>query len=109
MKDPRKAEIANLDLAAAGDHDVRGLQVAVQDPVTVQVQNAVEQLEENALDGRRRNGVAGRLGVVMDDLEQVVFGVLEHHEDALVLKDDLDQVDEIGMGQLRTEGHFTTG
>ena len=109
VEDPSKAEIANLDLTATGDHDIRRLQITVQDPIAVQVQNTVEQLEEDALDGRCRDRVAGRLGVVVDDLKQIVFGVLEHHENALVLEDDLDQVDEVGVGQLRTKGHLTTG
>lgn len=42
------------------------------------------------------------LRVVMDDLEEIVFGIFEDHEDALVFEDDLNQFDDIGMAQLGT-------
>ena len=32
--------------------------------------------------------------MVVDDLEQVVFGVFENHEDAFAFEDDFDQMDE---------------
>jgi len=32
--------------------------------------------------------------VVMDDLEQVVFGVFKHHEDAFTFENDFDKMDE---------------
>jgi hypothetical protein len=36
--------------------------------------------------------------VVVDDLEQIVLGIFEDHEDALAFKDDLDKMDDSGMG-----------
>lgn len=47
--------------------------------------------------------------MVMDDLEQIVLCVLEDHEYALVLEDDLLQLDDIGMGELSTECHLPDG
>lgn len=47
--------------------------------------------------------------MVLDDLQQVVLAVLEHHEDALVLEDDLDEVDDVRVGELGAEGHFADG
>lgn len=37
-----------------------------------------------------------------------MFGVLEDHEYAFVLKYNLDKVDDIGMIQLGTQCHLTT-
>ena len=34
----------------------------------------------------------------MNDLEKVVLGVLEDHEDTLILKNDFYKIDNIGMG-----------
>jgi hypothetical protein len=50
--------------------------------------------------------VPGLLRVVVDDLEEVVLGVLEDHEDALVLEDDFDELDDVGVTELRAEGHL---
>ena len=51
------------------------------------------------------------LGVrmVVDDLKQVMVCVFKHHEDTLILKDDLLQLHNIRMIQFRTEGHFPDG
>lgn len=38
-----------------------------------------------------------------------MLAVLEHHEDALVLEDDLDEVDDVRVGELGAEGHFADG
>jgi hypothetical protein len=42
-----------------------------------------------------------RLSVVMDDLKQIMLGVLEYHEDTLVFQDDLCQLHYVGMIQFR--------
>ena len=34
---------------------------------------------------------------MVDDLEEIVLGVLEDHEDALALENDLDKMDECWM------------
>ena len=43
-EEAREAEVADLDAAAGGHHDVCGFQVAVYDPVLVEVEQAGEQL-----------------------------------------------------------------
>lgn len=45
--------------------------------------------------------------MVMDDLQKIMFGVLEYHEDALVLKDNLNEPNNIGMAQLGAQRHLT--
>ena len=45
-----EAEIANADGAGRGDHYVGGFEVAVHDPVAVEVEEAVEELEEDRFD-----------------------------------------------------------
>ena len=109
MKEAGQAQVADADLARRSDHDVGGLQVAMEDPVGVQVLAAIEQLEHDGLDGGGGDGVTGLLGVVVDDLEEVVFGVLEDHEDALVLEDDLDQLDDVLVVELGAQSHLADG
>lgn len=81
----------------------------MQDPVGVQVLAAVEQLEHDALDGLRRHGMARLLCVVVDDLQQVVLGVLKDHEDGFILQDDLVQADDVGVAELAAERHLAHG
>mgnify|MGYP005989068821 CR=1 FL=1 len=81
----------------------------MQDPVGVKVVAAIEQLEHYTFDGGRRNRVARLLGVVMDDLEQVVLGVVEYHKDALVFEDDLDETNDIGVAQFAAQAHLADG
>lgn len=52
--------------------------------------------------------MSGGLGVMLNDLQEIMLGVFKYHEDALVLENDLDQVDHIRVRELRTEGHFPT-
>lgn len=37
--------------------------------------------------------------MMVDDLEEIVFSILEHHKDTLVLEDDLYQIDNIWIGK----------
>jgi len=69
-------------------------------PTCVQVQQAIEKLEEDGLDRGGGNGIAGRLCVMVDDLKQVMLGVLEYHEDAFILQDDFHKVDHVRVVQL---------
>ena len=89
--DPSEAEIANLDAAGARDEDVGWLEVAMEDMVGVEVEDAVEQLPEQRPQRRGRERQPERLRMVMDELEEVVLGVREDHEDRLVLEDDLPE------------------
>ena len=41
------------------------------------------------------------LSVVVDDLEEIVLGILEDHEDAFVFKDDLDETDNVRVSEFR--------
>ena len=45
---------------------------------------------------------------MVDDLEQVMLGVLENHEDAFVFENDLDQIDDVWVGKFGTQSHLTT-
>lgn len=81
----------------------------MQDPVGVQVLAPVEQLKHDALDGGRGNRMSGLLGVVVDDLQQIVLGVLENHEDALVLEERFHEADDVVVAKFAAEAHFTNG
>ena len=56
----------------------------MHDPVAMEIDKALQELVQNRLDSSRRYGLALRLVVVVDDLEQVVLCILEDDEDALV-------------------------
>ncbi len=45
--------------------------------------------------------------MVMDDLQQIMLGILKHHEDTLVFQDNLDQLDYIGMAEFGAQGHLS--
>lgn len=75
----------------------------------MQVQQPVEKLEQYRPDHGRWNRMSLRLGVVMNDLEQVMLGIFEHHEDALVFQNDFLQLHNVWMVQLRAQGHFPNG
>lgn len=63
-----EAEISNFDFTRAGDHDVSGFEVAVENPVLVEVGDPVEELPKDGFDGGFRNGAAFGVGVEVDDL-----------------------------------------
>lgn len=48
-----------------------------------------------------------RLRMMMDDLEQVMLRVFEHHEDTFVFQDDLDQSDDIHVTEFGTQCHLS--
>lgn len=50
-----------------------------------------------------------RLGVVMDDLKQIMLGILKHHEYAFIFQNDFNQADYIHMTKFGTEGHLPDG
>lgn len=47
-----------------------------------------------------------RLSVMMNNLQEIMLGVLEDHEDTFVFEDDFDETNDIDVTQLGTEGHF---
>jgi hypothetical protein len=47
--------------------------------------------------------------VVVDDLKQVVFGIFEDYEDALVFQDDLIGMDDVKVCKLGAESHLPYG
>ena len=78
----------------------------MQDPVGVEVVAPVQQLKHDALDRARRDRMTRILGVMVDDLEKVVLCVLEHHKDALILQNDLDEPDDVGIVELGAQSHL---
>lgn len=75
----------------------------------MEVEQAIQQLEQNRSDHGCRDGMSLWLGVVVDDLQQIVLCVLEDHEDTLVLQDDLFESYHVSMGELRTKSHLSNG
>ena len=109
IRQPGEPEIPNLDLPGRRDHDIRRLEVTMQNPVRVQVLTPVEQLKHNALDRARRDGMPRLLRMVVNNLQQIMLCILEHHKDALILENDLNQLDNVGVTQLRAERHLADG
>jgi len=81
----------------------------MHDPVLVEIVQTIEELEEDGFDHTGGYGSAGWLGVVVDDLQEVVLAVLEDHEDTFVFQNDFDKVDEVWVSKFCAEGHFTDG
>lgn len=46
---------------------------------------------------------------MVDDLEEVVFGVLKDHEDTLALEDDFDEVDKGRVREFSAKCHLADG
>ena len=137
MEDAGQAEVADADLSAGGHHYVGGFEVPVQHPIRVEVVHPIQELPEHRFHcgGRDRGSLLRRMGggwgcwgvrvlglglvvggrggvgagVVLDDLEEVMLAILEYHEDAFLLQDDLGEVDDIWVRELRAEGHFPDG
>ena len=101
-----KTEISYFEFAARSDHDICRLQISVQNPVSMEILASIEKLEHDALHRSRWNGVTSRLSVVMDDLEEIMLGVLKDHENAFVFQDDLVKFDDINMTKFGTQGHL---
>jgi len=97
VEEAGETEIADFYFAAGGDHYVCWFQIAVENPVGVQVLTAIQELEHDAFNSRRWDGMPCWLGVVMDDLQKIMLGVLEDHEDTFVFQDNLNQPDDIHM------------
>lgn len=97
-----KTQIANPNLTGRRDHDIGGLQISMEDPVAMQILATVEQLEHDTLHGGWRYGMTCRLGMVMDDLQQVMLSILENHVDTLVFQNDLNKLDDVYMAKFRT-------
>lgn len=65
----------------------------------MEILTPVEQLKHDAFHGCRWDGVPSWLCVVVNDLEEIVFGILKYHEDALVFEDDFDEPDHVYVAQ----------
>lgn len=68
-------------------------------PICMKVLAAIEKLEHYGFNCWSRNGMAGRLGMMVDNLEKVMFGILKHHEDTLVFEDNLNEADDVHVTQ----------
>ena len=95
-----QAKIPNFDLPARGYHDVCRFQVTMENPVGMQVLASIQKLKHDAFHCAWRDGVPRWLGVVVDDLQEVMLGVLKYHEDAFIFQDDLNELDDIRVTQL---------
>lgn len=69
----------------------------MKNPVRMEVEEAIKKLEEDGLYSRCWYWVTGRLGVVVYNLQKIMFGILKDHEDALVLEYNLNQMNDIWM------------
>ena len=95
VKETSKTQITDFDFSRGGYHDICGLEVTVEDPIGVKILTAVQELEHYRFDGWSRDRMASRLGVMMNDLEEVVLGIFENHEDTFILEDNFDEPDDI--------------
>lgn len=116
---PRQAEVAELDeLRAVAQHVLR-LEIAVKEAVLVHVSQALQYLDDDLLErrlGQRLFPVESRLlrrvtqqlrmenspalVALLHQLIKILFHVLEHEEQRLVLADHLLQLDDVLVAQL---------
>jgi hypothetical protein len=47
---PRQSQVSNLDLSLVGNQNIRRLEIAMDDPVVVEVRDAVEELPEEGFE-----------------------------------------------------------
>ena len=85
-EDPGDAEVEDLHRVAAGEHEVRGLHVAVDDELLVRGRKAARRLRRDAQRplGRERapgNDAVERLALVERHRDEEVFAGLVHLED----------------------------
>lgn len=97
VEEAGETEVADADGATGRYENVGWFEVAVEDPICVEVEEAVQELEEDGADHTGLDCVALRLGVVVDDLEEVMLGIFEDHEDAFVFEYDFFQLDDVGV------------
>jgi hypothetical protein len=109
VEQPGQAKVTYAYFAGGSDHNVCRFQVSVEDPVTMEILTAIQKLEHDALDRRRRYRVACRLGMMVYDLQKIMLGIFKDHENTLVLQNDFDKPDNVDMAQLGTKGHFPDG
>lgn len=67
----------------------------MHDPVAVEVKEAVEELKEDRFDHAGGDGMSLWLGVMVDDLEEIMLAIFEDHEDTFVLENDLHEMDQV--------------
>ena len=64
---PRESEITNLDLSGRSDEDVGGFEIAMNNPIVVEIGDSVEQLPEQRFEHWNRESSPCRR-VMMNDL-----------------------------------------
>ena len=109
VEESGKTEIANFYLATRGYHDICWLEISMQNPIGMQVLTSIQELKHDALDSCWRDRVPSRLRMVMNDLEEVMLSIFEHHEDTFTLQDNFHKSDDIYMTQLGAQGHLSYG
>jgi hypothetical protein len=72
----------------------------------MEVEETLQELVQDGFDGPGGNGLALRLVVVVNDLEQVVFGIFEDYEDALVFQDDFIGMYDVEVCKLGAKSHL---
>jgi hypothetical protein len=61
----------------------------MQDPVGMEIEQSIQQLEHDRPDHGRWNSMPLRLSVMMNDLQQIMLCIFKYHEDAFVFQNDL--------------------
>lgn len=118
LEEAGEAEVCNFDAATlvggfvgAGDEDVGGLKVAVDNPVLVEVVHAVEDLPEKGFDSLHGHELSDAVVMPANHVEEVVLGVVEDEVEGFVclVEHDVDEVDDVGVFQLAEKFDFADG
>jgi len=74
----------------------------------VQVKDTIEELEEKGFYDWNWDGITEDRGMVMDDLEEVVFCIFKDHVNGLVFQHDLAELNDIDILNLAIECDLAT-
>mmetsp|Transcript_28794 Transcript_28794/g.74912 ORF Transcript_28794/g.74912 Transcript_28794/m.74912 type:complete len:362 (+) Transcript_28794:179-1264(+) len=102
---PSQAEVGDLQAQPGVDEEVLGLEVSMQDSVGVAEIDAVTQLVGEELDSLGIQWAAQRLHVLLE----VVLAKLEDEHKLLRGAEDIQQPDDVRVGELPHEGDLADG
>lgn len=97
------SEISKFDASAAGEEDVGGLDISVQDLASVEELNCHHSLEEPVEDGALGEALASKF-LLLNVVKKVTFFTVLHDDDqGAGLEEALVVGDDVGMGEVFQE------
>ena len=99
-----KAEVSNLEGVVVLEEDVGGLQVTVNDAVTVAEVETFEELGHEDLEFAAEEGLSA-----VDGLLEILVDVFEDEEELGAVADDIEEIDNVAMVNFLEDRNLTKG